>query len=200
MPDAPEPTDDAPEGVTGDETPDGEGATQADDLQAAFLPSEEDFAPFDPREPSSNQPRTTVDEVSDDPPAPEFDPRFREEFEGLLFVGSLRKRFRWMGHEFVIRTLVTEELLEVALVSKPYQGSLGEIKAYQSAVVAASILSVDGKPPPIPITDEMSDVEARFQYVIRHWQPVVIDMIYGQVMDLEAKVTAVLASMGKAGG
>lgn len=207
MPDASEPTaDEAGLDATSAEEQffDGEDAGPADqqgaDLERAFLPTEEDFAPFDPREPSSSQPPNTVDEVSEEPQPAAFDPRYREEFEGLLFIGSLRKRFRWAGHEFVIRTLVTNELLEVSLLQKPYQGSMGEIKAYQAAVVAASILSVDGKPPPLPITDEISALEARFHYVINHWQPIVIDMLYGQVMDLEAKVNEVLAAMGKAVG
>lgn len=167
-------------------------------LGAAFLASDEDYAPFDPRESSANQPAGVVGEDTDK--VVEFDPRYKDSFEGLLFIGSLRKRFKWMGHEFVIRTLCTNEVLEVGLVAKPYQESLGEIKAYQAAVVAASILSVDGKPPPIPITDEDSPLESKFFYVVNHWQPVVIDMIYGQVMSLEVEVNNVLASMGKAVG
>lgn len=207
MPDAPEPTtgDDATGApVTEEEIFDGDGAAQAgdpqNDLAAAFRPSDEDYAPFDPREASSNQPPATVDETSSDPQPPQFDPRYTEEFEGLLFIGALRKRFRWMGHEFVIRTLTTSEVLEVGLLQKPYVGSMGEIKAYQAAVVAASILSVDGKPPPLPVTDADSDLEARFNYVIAHWQPIVIDMLYGQQLDLETVVNETLAAMGKARG
>lgn len=208
MPDTPEPTadDQAPAApASEDEIFDGEGAQPAEaqnDLSSAFMPTDEDYAPFDPREASSNQPPATVDEVSDSPSAsvPQFDPRYTEEFEGLLFLGALRKRFRWMGHEFVIRTLVTSEVLEVGLMQKPYVGSMGEIKAYQAAVVAAAVLSVDGKPPPIPITDEVSDLEARFHYVITHWQPIVIDMLYGQQLALEMTVNETLAAMGKAQG
>lgn len=206
MPDAPEPTadDTAPAApASEDEIFDGEGAEPAEaqsDLSAAFMPTDEDYAPFDPREASSKQPPATVDEVSDQPQVPAFDPRYTEEFEGLLFLGALRKRFRWMGHEFVVRSLVTSEVLEVGLLQKPYVGSMGEIKAYQSAVVAAAIMSVDGKPPPIPVTDMDSDLEARFQYVINHWQPIVIDMLYGQVLSLEQTVNETLSAMGKARG
>lgn len=205
MPDTPEPTaDEAPVApVSEDEIFDGEGVepeAQQSDLSAAFMPTDEDYAPFDPREASSKQPPATVDETASNPAVPSFDPRYTEEFEGLLFLGALRKRFRWMGHEFVLRSLVTSEVLEVGLIQKPYMGSMGEIKAYQAAVVAASILSVDGKPPPIPVTDMDSDLEARFQYVITHWQPIVIDMLYGQVLSLEMTVNETLSAMGKARG
>ncbi len=178
-----------------DDVPEEEVAPNAD-LAAAFAPTEEDYAAFDPRL-AASQPASTQDDQEEDKEV-RFDPRYVEEFEGLLFVGSLRKRFRWMGHEFVIRTLTTNETLEVALIQKPYLGTLGEIKAYQAAVVAACIVTVDGNPPPIPVTDDGNDLEARFFYVVNHWQPIIIDMIYGQLMMLEQKVNEVLVAMGKA--
>ena len=79
---------------------------------------------------------------------------------------------------------------------------MGEIKAYQAACVAACLISVDRQPMPTPITDEVTDtwLDTRFQYVIDHYQPIVIDVIYGELMKLEAKVNEVLTAMGKASG
>ena len=203
MPDTPDPTDDAPinEGVYDDipeATPEQEFMG---DLAGAFEATEEHYTSFDPREViDAAQTVDTVDEVAGADRVVEFDPRYRETFEGLLYLGMLKKRFKWMGHEFVIRTLLTNEIVEVGVIQKPYVGTLGEMKAYQAASVAAAVLSVDGQPLPIPISDEDSSLEARFTYVMNHWSPIIIDMLYGQCLELEQEVHKVLAAMGKAPG
>src|SRR5690348_6594372 len=71
---------------------------------------------------------------------PEFDPKVRQDFEGLLYLGRLTHTFNWLGHRFLIRTLSAGEILEVGLLHKPYIGSLADVKAYQAAVVAAAVL------------------------------------------------------------
>lgn len=202
MPDTPEIPDDAASEVEYDYEPSAQEQFMAD-LTGAFVPTDEDYGPFDPTDiivpPVEDE--ATIDEAREDgDDTPRFDPRYRDEFEGLLFVGSLRKRFRWMGHLFVIRTLTVNETLEVALLNKPYVGTLGELKAYQAALVAASVVTIDGKPLPIPTTMNESDLEAKFEYVINNWQPITIDMLYGQILELEAKVNEVLAALGKAQG
>jgi hypothetical protein len=201
MPDQEIPEDGALEAEEYDIEPSAQEQFMAD-LTEAFQPSEEDYGPFDPTDiitPPADE--NTFDEArSDAPTVPGFDPRYRDEFEGLLYIGSLRKRFQWMGHLFVIRTLTVNETLEVGLINKPYVGTLAEMKAYQAATVAASVVTVDGKALPVPVSLDLTDLEARFEYVINHWQPITIDMLYGQIMELEAKVTEVLAALGKARG
>ena len=123
----------------------------------------------------------------------------RDAFDGLLYIGALSKRFTWMGHRFKIRTLSTDDVIEVGLLQQPYVGSMGEIKAYQAACVAAALTEVDGQTLPGSISSEVQhDLEPRFDYVRRNYQPIVIDVIYGQLMALEAKVNEVLVAMGKA--
>lgn len=131
-------------------------------------------------------------------PLPEFDPRVRDDFDGLLYLGRLTDSFSYAGHEFTIRTLSTGELLEVALLHKPYAGTMGDAKAYQAALAAACMVSVDGKPMPLPITNEATDTALvnRFEYVKRTWFPPLIDVIYGRFLDLEDKVDRVLEAMG----
>ena len=51
-----------------------------------------------------------------EPPLPQFDPRHRDAFEGLIHIGALTETFPWLGHRFTIRTLTTGELAEVALL------------------------------------------------------------------------------------
>lgn len=131
-------------------------------------------------------------------PLPTFDPRVRRELEGLLFLGKLTHTFTWMNHTFVIRTLVTDALLEIGMIHKPYVGTLGEVKAYQAAVVASTVVSVDGKPIGFSISDDVSDIVDRFNYVKDHWYPPVLDAIYEEYLLLESKVNDVIEATGKA--
>lgn len=196
--------------------PDSTEGFEAPDLE----PTEADFEPFDPRDVS---PSTSTGPAQDAPPAssetpsenlepqeaediqaqaeeeplPEFDPKWRDEFEGLIFIGALTRTFSYLGHQFIIRTLTVDEILEIGLLTKPYRGTLGDTKAYQAAVTAACVVSVDGNNLPIPITNEVSDTLLlnRFNYVKRHWFPPILDAIYEQYLVLENTVDSVLKSM-----
>lgn len=144
-----------------------------------------------------------ADGPSEEPePLPEFDPRYIEEFQGLLYVGALRETFTWLGHQFVIRTLMTNELVEVAMIAKDYKGSDAESKAYQAAVVAGCVLTVDGKELPMPLTNDPADtlMRNRFDYVMAHWFPPTLDVLYERYFALELKVRAVIDSMGNRSG
>lgn len=131
---------------------------------------------------------------------PEFDPRHREDFEGLLYIGALTHEFSWAGHRFKIRTVTTDELLEVGLAQKKYRDSLGDSRAYVTAMAAACIVLVDGKPLPRPLTSDMADTEFsnKFDYVRSHWYPWTVDAVYEEYMKLEARVVEIIESMGKA--
>jgi hypothetical protein len=179
-------------------------------LEDFFLPSEFAQEAHDPTsgpEASSQQAPptdgTTSGEAlgSDGEPAlPEFDPRHREAFDGLLFLGALDTEFVWAGHRFKIRTLTTGELLEVALAQRQYRDSLGDSRSYVTAIAAACIVHVDGKPLPQPLSTQVSDTEFsnKFAYVRDSWFPWVTDTVYGEYMKLEAQATEVLEAMGKA--
>ena len=77
---------------------------------------------------------------------------------------------------------------------------MADLKAYQAALVAACVVSVDGRPMPLPITNEPSDTPLanRFRYVMRSWFPPLLDGIYEQYLLLEERVARVLDAMGKA--
>ena len=131
-------------------------------------------------------------------PLPKFDPRHSEEFRGLLYVGALTDTFTWLGHTFVIRTLTTGELAEVALAVKVYDGSDAVLKVYQAAVVAACVISVDGQSMPIPLTNDIGDTSFinKYRYVMRSWFPPVLDVVYERYYMLEIKVRQVIEAMG----
>lgn len=141
-------------------------------------------------------------EADTDPPLPEFDPKVRQDFEGLLYLGRLTDQFTWLGHTFTIRTLTSGEIVEIGLLHRPYIGSLADVKAYQAAIVAACVLDVDGKPMPTPITNEATDTALlnRFQYVLRSWFSPTLNVVYERYLLLESRVEEVIESMGKASG
>lgn len=171
---------------------------------------EPDYEAYDPAEFSPPGPPTLNDpSVEAEPhppdggfPVPEFDPRLIEEFEGLLFVGALKARFVWFGHTFVIRTLHQGELLDATLVCKPWIGTQGDWKAYVTAIVAACIVSVDGRELPIPLVNEVHEslLEERFNYVNSKWFPPTVDVVYDRWLLLEAKVNEIMEAAGKVSG
>lgn len=142
------------------------------------------------------------DSPEEDEELPEFDPRHRQDFEGLMYIGKLTSTFEWLGHKFVIRTLSTDEILEVGIIHREYAGSLADVKAYQAAVVAACVESVDGKPLPLPLSSDPSDTSLinKFRFVNRSWFPPTLDVVYERYLLLEARVSQVIEAMGKASG
>lgn len=134
---------------------------------------------------------------------PSFDPRVAEPFTGLIFLGALKRSFVWLGHSFVVRTLTADEMMNVGLVIRPYMGTIGEQRAYTTAMVAACILTIDGQELPIPVglgTDDMAWLDMRFQYVRRNLLDFTIDRIYTTYLELRQVVEQVVAAMEKASG
>lgn len=154
----------------------------------------------DSAQPTEPQPEPEAESPSED--LPEFDPLYREDFEGLLYLGNLTDSFSWLGHHYVIKTLDTGSLIRIGLLHKDYANTLADVKAYQALIVAASVVTLDGKPLPKPVTANFEDEEElreAFRYVLR-WFPPTIDHIYSKVMELEAKVDRILQEMAKAHG
>lgn len=137
-------------------------------------------------------------------PLPEFDPRWRDEFAGLMYLGALSKEFTWLGHRISIRTLRSAELVATALLTKPYAETDGYLKACQGAIVAACVVRADGRPlPGVPLlTDAGVDgvLETNFRYVMDNWFPPVLDRVYQEYVELELLVRRVIEAMGKASG
>jgi hypothetical protein len=126
---------------------------------------------------------------------PEFDPRLREDFEGLAYVGRLEDTVDVLFHRFVVRTLTDVEKLEIALVVKQWQETVAYGKAYRAAVVAAGLMSVDGRPILSPRND-ISRIRQQFDYITKRWHDTVIDLLFSKIDALEGRVIAILQEMG----
>ncbi len=187
-------------------TPDPSPAPSADapemtpeDLEYADPYEGVEFGPYDPTGVTDIPLGTPMGNAdADDPETPPFDERYKEDFEGLAFLGALEARFSYLGHRFVIRTLTTHELLAVGQVIKDYAGSMGEQRAYATAMVAMSIVTVDGIGLPTPIAEsdrELTWAHERFDYVKARWYPFVLDHVYDRILMLEGRVRDVLVEM-----
>lgn len=140
---------------------------------------------------------TGEDTAEDDGP---FDPKYKEDFEGLAYLGALEARFSYIGHKIVVRTMTTHELLAVSRIVKDYADTIGDSRAYATAMVAMSIVTVDGIGLPAPIEESDEDLDwafQRFNYVKARWFPYVIDYVYERILLLENRVRDVLAEMEK---
>lgn len=184
--------------------PDGtEGEDQAilapaGDISIPPGPPPSSDAPGDSTDPQPESTTGAQDEEAREP-VPEFDPRWREDFEGLLYLGYLTKDFSWAGHRFSMRTLDVDTILEIGLLHRDYQGTLSDLKAYQALVIAAALTMVDGRPVALPLSDSQSDLEAKF-VVVTKWYPHVHDYLYSEYLTLEDRVAKVLDAMGEASG
>lgn len=125
---------------------------------------------------------------------------WHQELHGLLVLGYLTGTFEWVGHKIMIRTLTTDEELIVAALVKEWGDTVGAAKAYATALVAMSVMSVDGQSLPMPLGDTggtMQGAIERFRYA-RRWYPTTIDIIYNRYLELELEVQRVMTGLGKA--
>lgn len=132
---------------------------------------------------------------------PSFDPKFAENFKGLLYIGALSKSFTWLQHDFTIRTLRDGEKLAIARIIKPYMDTMGAERAYGCAIVAMCILEIDGDDLPIPIGETRKAEgwgQQRFDYVKDNWHGTTIDRVFNEYVALEDLATRVVDAMGKA--
>ena len=130
----------------------------------------------------------------------QFDEAFRQELDGLMHIGYLRKEFSWLGHKFQIKTLTIDEMLKVGLMVKEYDGSIGAQRAYITAVAAAAIERVDGRAIATPIGPADDLLEQKFRYAREYWFAWTVDKIYSEVMTLEARVAKIIEQLGESSG
>ena len=127
----------------------------------------------------------------------QFDPRWQEEFEGLLFVGKVTHNFNLAGHKVTVMTPEANDSLKAALLIKPYQNTAGELRALIIATLATCLVKIDGHTLPRGImADGSDDLETRFNWIGQLHQ-VVIDGIYNEFLELEGKVAVAIRDLGK---
>lgn len=133
---------------------------------------------------------------------PEFDPRWREPFEGMLYIGHLEETISFWGHSFLLVTPSSAERLKISLLTKPYDGTIGWEFAYSCALVAAYLIKVDHQDLPRPITNDPKDtaMEERWNWILNNLKKPVIDALFERCTIVDSEVRDVLDAMGKASG
>lgn len=124
-----------------------------------------------------------------------FPEEWKKEFEGLAHLGYLEEKVNDIPfHEFVVRTLYTAEKLEISQICAEHENTLGFNRAYKAAVVAAAMITVDGKP--ILVADKTQNaVRQKYFYVTNKWFDPVIDILYLKVDMLEKKQREIVAEL-----
>lgn len=125
-----------------------------------------------------------------------FQDNWKDDFDGLMFLGKLEREITSIPfHTFVVRTLTVNEKLEISLLTKPYLESVGYGRAYKAAVVAAGLVSVDGREL-IPSNKNINVVRQKYEYVVNNWYDTVVDILYDEIEALENRVIIVLQELG----
>lgn len=144
--------------------------------------------------PSPFEPEPSVEDL-----LAEFDPRWQDEMEGLLYVGRVTHEFNLAGHRITIATPEAQESLKAGMLIKQYQETVGALRALTLAALATCLVKVDGHTLPRGImADGSDDLEARFAWVSK-LHTSVVDGIYREYEDLEIRVQEAIESLGKEG-
>jgi hypothetical protein len=126
-----------------------------------------------------------------------FPPEYKEPLMGLLYLGKLTDTFKYAGHVFSLKTLTEGQLLKAAQLTSQYEKTLGYQIAYRCAIVAMSLVSVDGREIYSPVSMTEDEEANRFEVVL-DWYPVVIDYVYRKFIELDAVATSIGDELGKA--
>jgi hypothetical protein len=123
-------------------------------------------------------------------------------FRQLITVGQRSKTVDVLGHTVVVQNLRVSDDLRIGLYCRDYEGTKMEQRAYQLAVCAAGIKTVNGNPIYQPLTgaegeDEIFRVKAE---KLKDYYPVVITRIYRAIMDLDQEFVELAVKLGKLEG
>lgn len=137
-------------------------------------------------------------------PEQEEEPTFTEEesamFTSLLTVGCLSKVVNVFGYKIQLKTLNVDEDIQVGLALKKFDGTLAFNRAYKTLTVAAAVRSIDGAPL-IQSLSPLDDIDSNSVIVkyekVKTYYPIVIDEIYRELNDLEARMLIILSRLGK---
>ena len=130
--------------------------------------------------------------------ADEFDPRIGSDIEGLLFLGYLTQSASIFGHHFVLKTLRRGERLAALQFVQPYEETLGIAQALETALLALSIISVDGRPLSIPLgpADDKPELTLERNWpTVAKWYDPVLDALYLEYQELQQRMNVAFLEM-----
>lgn len=163
----------------------------------------EEFPFVEPTVAEGEAERVKVEEAVPEETITELTDEERTWFSTLLTCGRRHKTITVMGdHKVAVQTLNADDDLRIGMYTKAFKDSDAYPRAYQIAVCAAGIRTVDGRPLYQPITDS-EDEDAVFAEKVermRKFYPVVITDIYRAIMDLDTEFAELARKLGKLSG
>lgn len=153
---------------------------------------------------SAPEPTPEAEKAAEGPadPAPpkEFDPRWRQPFQGLLYLGYLVEEFELWGHRFKIQTPSHLEKIQMGLVHAPYANTISTELVFETAMVAAYLTEIDGTELPRPIVNDPKEtaLHERFRWISENLKRPVISQVYNRCLALDEQVEKTLDAMGEA--
>lgn len=124
-----------------------------------------------------------------------FPDRWKNDFEGLAYLGSLQEEVTIPYHRFMIRTLVAGDKIGIIQLCKDYEGSVGYNRVYRAACVAAALDSVDDRLL-VPSEKKVPVLKQKYDYVVGTWYEPIIDLLYQRINELELRSIRVMVEMG----
>lgn len=124
-------------------------------------------------------------------------------FTTLLTCGRRHKTITVMGdHKVAVQTLNADDDLRIGLYTKEFKDSDAYPRAYQIAVCAAGVRTIDNRPLYQPITEDEDDGAVFMEKVerMRKFYPIVISEIYRAIMDLDTEFAELARKLGKLSG
>lgn len=131
----------------------------------------------------------------------EFDPRAREPFHGLLWLGHLVSEVQLYGHLFKLMTPSGTERIQIGQVIAEWRDTLTEEVAFMQATVAAFLISVDGVALPEPVLNNPKEtaLHDRFTWVGANFKSrALLNELFQQTLILDQESDVALEAMGKA--
>ena len=121
------------------------------------------------------------------------------ETQSLLQTGHLVSEVNVGSHRIEIRSLRVGEEFQAALLAKRYEETVEAGRALATALVAAAIMRVDGKPlVGDPLTAGDLTLEAKFLHILDNWYWPPIQRVYNEYGVLIKGVTDAYEQLGKA--
>lgn len=125
-----------------------------------------------------------------------FDPRYREPFVGLLYLGHLQKRVVLYGHSFDLKTPSQRERLEAGVLHKRYANTISSEISWAAIVVALYLQEVDDRSLPEPIGPAVeTKVQDRFNWVVDNIKGEIINQLFEECLLLDAQVANTLSEL-----
>lgn len=144
---------------------------------------------------TDEEPEEEVDQAQQD-----LDPRARQDFLGLLYLGWLEEETWVAGHRFLLRTPSQDERLEMGLVHKPFLNTVSTEPAWRLITCASFVRRIDNQDEPEPLLGQRTSVRDRFEWLRGSiHSKIVTEMLYDRCLLLDGRERAAVEYLDRLG-